>query len=172
MSAFHSDMRLILIAACLLAAAVLGIIAISAWRVQLDDEDDDPRDTGEILADWAAEGELDMDMTAPAELARLTECPEGGRTGGEHAAGCSWPDWDADPGTGADGHRMDSSAPVPVFPGEFTEEHMERLVLALTESPEAWRRRMEAESASWRTTVSTGLGLAVDFGDPLCLAVA
>ncbi len=55
---------------------------------------------------------------------------------------------------------------------DFTDEHMERLVLALTESPEAWRRRMEAESASWRTTVSTGLGLAVDFGDPLCLAVA
>ena len=92
--------------------------------------------------------DLEMDMTAPAELARLK-----------------------DPGTG---EAPVPAAPVPVFHAEdeFTEEHLERLVLDLTEPPDVWRRRMEDEAASWRTLVETEFGLSVDWGDPLTLAVA
>lgn len=43
----------------------------------------------------------------------------------------------------------------------------ERPVLALAESAEEWRRRMEAEDNDWRLRVQNTLGLAVDFGERL-----
>ncbi len=161
------------IAAAVLAVTV-GVLAYHGllWLARRGEDD---------MADLEADDVPEIDMTAPVELARLNECPEYRHAGGGHAPGC--PADDEDPprqgcmheeGTWRDGVTKCYACNPQLFPAEddFTEEHMERLVLSLTESPESWRRRMEDESASWRTVVETEFGLSVDWGERLALAVA
>lgn len=49
----------------------------------------------------------------------------------------------------------------------YEDPEEERPVLAVAESAEEWRRRMEAEDNDWRLRVQNTLGLAVDFGERL-----
>ncbi len=51
-----------------------------------------------------------------------------------------------------------------------TDERLERVVLALTETPEAWRARVEQDNHEWRARMQTLFDGPVDFGAPLELA--
>ncbi len=77
-------------------------------------------------------------------------CPECGCKDGYHFRGCSWND-----------------EPLTEPP---TDERLERVVLALTESPEAWRARVEQDNHEWRARMQALFDQPVDFGTPLELA--
>ncbi len=51
-----------------------------------------------------------------------------------------------------------------------TDERLERIALALTESPEAWRARVEQDDHEWRARMQALLDTPIDFGHPLELA--
>ncbi len=53
-----------------------------------------------------------------------------------------------------------------------TDERLERVVLALIETPEQWRARVEQEDYEWRARVQSLCDGSVDFGAPLELAGA